>query len=257
MARGNKVQSIEKAMKILDLLMESGKALSLAEISEATQWPKSTVHALLSTLRESNVVEQNASDGKYTLGYHLFELGAQVRNSWDVVWYAQAPMLHIAATMHSSVYLARLIGNRLLLVACEEPNEGFRVYDELGQTLPLHCTSQGKAILAQRSSAQVKYLLEEAGMQPYTENSITDIQQFLSQLYEVRDNGYAMEKGEYVSGLYSYAAPIFDKDRVCEYALACAGPYHVMEPFGKGQEKLRDAVVKAAEKISEQMGYKE
>ncbi len=256
MARGNKVQSIEKAMKILDLLMESGKALSLTEISEATQWPKSTVHALLSTLRESNVVEQQDSDGKYTLGYHLFELGSQVRNSWDAVWYAQAPMLHIASTLHCSVYLAKLIGNRLLLVACEEPNEGFRVYDEPGTVLPLHCTSQGKAILAYRSPSQVRYLLEEAGMQPYTENSITDVQQFLSGLYEVRDNGYALEKGEYVNGLYSYAAPVFDKDRVCEYALACAGPYHVMEPFGKAQEKQRDALVKAAEKISEQMGYR-
>ncbi len=255
MERGNKVQSVEKAMKILDVLMESGKPLSLAEISEATNWPKSTVHALLSTMRESSVVEQSASDGKYMLGYHLFELGSQVRDSWDIVKYAQSSMLHIAAKFHTSVYLARLIGDRLLLVACEEPNEGFRVYDQLGKTLPLHCTSQGKAILAYKTPSEVKYLLEKKGMPPYTENSITDVQQFLSQLYEIRDQGFALEKGEYVNGLYSYAAPVFDKDRKCEYALASAGPYQVMDPFGSEKEATRDEIVLAARKISEMLGY--
>ncbi len=256
MANGNKVQSVEKAIKILDVLMESGSPLSLAEISEITQWPKSTVHALLSTLRESSVIEQRPSDGKYMLGYHLFELGSGVRNSWDIIKYAQSPMLHIAAKMHSSVYLARLIEDHMILIACEEPNEGFRVYDEPGSTLPLHCTSQGKAILAHQPSSRVKYLLEKEGMQSYTENSITDIRRFMAMLPEIRENGYALEKGEYVSGLYSYAAPVFDRDHNCEYALASAGPYHVMDPFGPDKEKIRDAVIKAAEKISQLMGYR-
>ncbi len=255
MARGNTVQSVEKAMKILDVLMESGTPLSLAEISEATQWPKSTVHALLNSMRESFVVEQQDSDGKYMLGYRLFELGSQVCNSWDVVKYARSPMLHMASKMNMSIYLARLIEGKLLLIACEEPNEGFRVYDKLGSELPLHCTSQGKAILAYKTPSEIKYLLGREGLRPYTENSITDIQQFLSQRYEIRDNGYALEKGEYVSGLYSYAAPIFDQDRHCEYAIACVGTYQVMEPFGTKQEKARVTVVQAAAEISRLMGY--
>ncbi len=255
MARGNTVQSVEKAIKILDILMKSGKPLSLAEISEATQWPKSTVHALLTTMRESSIVEQRGNDGKYMLGYRLFELGSQVCNSWDVVKYARSPMLHIASKLNMSVYLARMIGDKLLLIACEEPNEGFRVYDNLGSELPLHCTSQGKAILACKTPSEIKYLLDKEGMQPYTENTITDIQKFLSERYEIRDKGYALEKGEFVNGLYSYAAPIFDKNRVCEYAIACVGPYQVMEPFGQKQEKVRDAVVEAAVKISQMMGY--
>ncbi len=255
MERGNKVQSVEKAMRILDVLLESKTPLSLAEISEATGWPKSTVHALLSTMRESFIVEQRASDGKYMLGYHLFELGCQVRDSWEIVDYAQPFMLHLAAKLHTSVYLAKLIGDRLLLIACEEPNEGFRVYDQLGKALPLHCTSQGKAILAYKTPSEAKYLLEQKGMPPYTENSITDVQQFLSQLYEIRDQGFALEKGEYVNGLYSYAAPVFDRNRQCEYALASAGPYHVMDSFDGDKAKIRDEIVLAARKISEMLGY--
>ena len=47
-----------------------------------------------------------------------------------------------------SVYLSRLCGDELLLVACAEPNEGFQVCAEAGSSVPLHCTTQGKAILA-------------------------------------------------------------------------------------------------------------
>ncbi len=252
----NQVLSVSKAMKILDLLGESGRPLSLTEISEYTQWPKSTVHALLSTMREFSMVGQSASDGKYMLGYHVFELGCSVCNSWDVVKLAHSHMLHIASCFHHSTYLARLMDDRLILVACEEPNDGFRVYDEVGSRLPLHCTSQGKAILANRSTAQVKYLLEQTGLQAYTENSITDMEAFLSTLPEIKAKGYALEKGEYCNGLYSYAAPIFDRDGSCEYALAYAGPYQVMDPFGREQETVRDEVINAAENISEQLGWR-
>ncbi len=256
MAGSNKVLSVEKAMKILDVLDEGNKPLSLMEISELTQWPKSTVHALLSTLREFSIVEQSQTDGKYSLGYHLFELGSHVCNSWDVVNIAHSYMLHIASRLHHSVYLAKLIDECLILVAREEPNEGFRVYDKVGNRLPLHCTSQGKTILANKSTAQVKYLLDQSGgLTAYTENSITDLSAFLDSLSQIREDGYALEKGEYCSGLYSYAAPIFDKSGNCEYALASVGPYHVMDLFGKEQDAVKEAVIDAAGKISKELGY--
>ncbi len=257
MAGSNKVLSVEKAMKILNVLDEGKRPLSLMEISEITEWPKSTVHALLSTLREFSIVEQSQTDGKYSLGYHLFELGSHVCNSWDVVEIAHPYMLHIASRLHHSVYLAKLIDECLILVAREEPNEGFRVYDKVGNRLPMHCTSQGKAILANKSNAQVKYLLDQnGGLTAYTENSITDLSVFLSTLPEIKENGYALEKGEYCSGLYSYSSPIFDMSGNCEYALASVGPYHVMDTFGKEQGAVRDAVIQAAVKISEQLGYR-
>lgn len=61
------VQSAAKALRLLGLLMEVHQPLTLAALSEQTGWPKSTIHGLLSTMRESAVVDQQ-SDGRYCFG---------------------------------------------------------------------------------------------------------------------------------------------------------------------------------------------
>lgn len=71
------VQSVAKALRLLGLLMGVHQPLTLAALSEQTGWPKSTIHGLLSTMRESAVVDQQ-SDGRYCLGVRLFEYGCAV-----------------------------------------------------------------------------------------------------------------------------------------------------------------------------------
>lgn len=69
------VQSVAKALRLLDLLMEAHQPLTLAALSEQTGWPKSTIHGLLSTMRESAVVDRQ-SDGRYCLGVRLLSMAA-------------------------------------------------------------------------------------------------------------------------------------------------------------------------------------
>ena len=71
------VQSVAKALRLLDLLMEVHQPLTLAALNEQSGWPKSTIHGLLSTMRESAVLDQQ-SDGRYCLGVRLFEYGCAV-----------------------------------------------------------------------------------------------------------------------------------------------------------------------------------
>ena len=71
---GGRVQSIEKAVKILEILAETGAPMPLREIARRTNLPKSTLHGIISTLRQTGLVEQSAEDGCYGLGLHLFEL---------------------------------------------------------------------------------------------------------------------------------------------------------------------------------------
>ena len=79
------VQSVAKALRLLGLLMEAHQPLTLAALSEQTGWPKSTIHGLLSTMRESAVVDQ-----RYCLGVRLFEYGCAVGASWSVSDLAKA-----------------------------------------------------------------------------------------------------------------------------------------------------------------------
>ena len=78
---GGRVQSIEKAVKILETLAAAEDPMPLRELARRTQLPKSTLHGIISTLRQTGLVEQSALDGRYGLGLHLFELGCAASSS--------------------------------------------------------------------------------------------------------------------------------------------------------------------------------
>ena len=70
------IHSVAKAIRLLDLLAERTKPATLTELYQATGWPKSTIHGLLSTMREAGLIEQTPN-GRYWLGIRLFEYAAR------------------------------------------------------------------------------------------------------------------------------------------------------------------------------------
>ena len=254
MTQGRRVHSVEKAITLLDCFWQAQGPLSLSEQVQETGWAQSTIHGILASMLDSAVVEQSRTDGKYQLGYHLFELGCSVSAGWDVIALAKPRMLHIVATLNESANLARLSGEDLVLVDCAEPHVGFRVASENGCRIPLHCSSQGKAILAYRSPAEARALLSRAPLHPHTPYTITDVDQLLSQLQTVRTTGLAEEYEEFRPGLHSVAAPIFDSRGACDYALSVIGVTAGATP--EKLQQVRAAVSSAAQAISHELGYR-
>ena len=97
------IHSVAKAIHLLDLLAERTKPATLTELYQATGWPKSTIHGLLSTMREAGLIEQ-MPNGRYWLGIRLFEYGCAVSNAWDI------------GTISAPVYAENLRGTRRVRV---------------------------------------------------------------------------------------------------------------------------------------------
>ena len=205
------------------------------------------MHGLLASMLRSAVVEQEKTDGKYRLGYHLFELGSSVAASWDVVGVVRPYLEQIANSVGESAYLARLSGDELILVECLEPRNGFRVSSEPGSRIPLHCSSQGKCILAAMPQEKAKELLQRKGMEAYTHMTITRWESLQPQLALTRELGYAMERGEYRHGLQSVGAPVYTADGRCIYAIGVVG---IQPPGQVGADRPAIEAVKAAAKAA-------
>ena len=248
--RGRRVYSVEKAIRLLDCFWQERRALSLRELEQRTGWAKSTIHGLLASMLDSGVVEQNSYDGKYRLGYHLFELGSAVSRSWDLPRCCAPYLQELVDRFGESAYLARLSGNELLLALCEEPHGGFRVVSEEGTRLPLHCSCQGKAILAQKSLSEARRLLQRRERKRYTPHTVTGEEALLQQLEAVRSQGVAYEIEEYKLGLKSVAAPIFDRSGQCDHAIAIICMATVEQETFRAMAR---AVREAAEAISQQL----
>lgn len=251
--RGRRVHSIEKSIQLLDCFWQVRRPLSLSELERMTGWAKSTIHGLLASMLDSAVVEQNATDGKYRLGYHLFELGSAVSQGWSVPEICKPHLQTIVDQLRESAYLARYSGDELILVDCEEPHAGFRVASEAGTRLPLHCTSQGKIVLACMSESEAATLLARALLTPYTPHTETDANALLASLPACREAGFAVENGEYKIGLRSISAPVFTGGGALKYVVSVLGMFRSVhsDEFAHAER----AVVAAGQMLSAALGY--
>lgn len=247
------VRSVEKAVELLDCFWASGRPMSLTELVAATGWAKSTVHGLLASMTDSAVVEQG-QDGKYRLGYHLFELGSSASGAWNVVELAMPRMNELMQALGQSVYLARLCGEDLLLVAGSEPQTDFHISSQVGSRIPLHCTSQGKCILANLPEARVKALLQNKGMEACTPATITGWKELKAQMELTRELGYAVERGEFHPGLQSVGAPVFDAGGNCCCAIGMVEFQNPAQPTI--DRRTVELIRGAARGISQDLGWR-
>lgn len=247
------VQSVSKALRLLDLMMEARAPLSLTALSERTGWPKSTVHGLLTTLRESSVVEQQ-SDGRYALGVRLFEYGCAVSAGWSVSDLAKPHLQNLANVTGESVFLSVLNRTEAITIEQVQSRAGLRVVSEVGTRLPLHCTSQGKVFLAAMSDAEARRILSRRTLEPYTPRTMTAWEEIMGALAAVRRDGAAVEDGEYKFGLCSCSAPVRDSSGAVRYAVGVVGMFDSADApaFRRDVELTRGA----AAQISTALGYR-
>lgn len=247
MQDGKTIQSVSKAMKLLDLLAESTQPMTLAEISQKTGWPKSTVHGLLSTMREFSVIAQDG-EGRYMLGIRLFEYGCTLSSSWTIIETAKPYIQHISYTTGEAVFLSILDRGEVITLDRADNRTGLWISAEMGCRLPIHCTSQGKLFLAYMPEQDRKSILKRTVLKPYTEHTITTQAALQRELDEIRKRGYATENGEYKTGMRSVAAPIFDENGDVRYAIGIIGMFRQIESnqFNKAIAVVRET----AEKIS-------
>ncbi len=250
---GKTIHSVAKAIRLLDLLAANQEPTTLTELYQKTGWPKSTIHGLLSTMREAGLIEQTAN-GRYWLGIRLFEYGCAVSNAWDIGAIARPHMQAICAELGESVFLSIFDRAAVVTLAEEESRASLRVVSEVGARLPVHCTSQGKLFLANSSAAECRRLLTLAPLKAYTPHTLTTLEQFSPELARIREQGYAVENGEYKIGLRSVSAPVFDVTGEVRYAIGCVGMFRQVQ----SDEFLHAIrlVCAAAESISRAIGYR-
>ena len=243
MVDGNIILSVAKAMELLQALSRAEKPLTLAELTECSGYPKSTVFGLLTTMRAYDVITQTP-EGKYALGLRLFEYGRQVERKWD-----------ISQRTGASVMLSICEGGSVITLDQVEARDKLRIVSDAGARLPIYCTSQGKVFLAHMPRVQAEKLLRRQSMTQFTPHTITDVSALLQEVDACRTNGFAIENGEYKIGLRSISAPVYTVDRTVRYTVGVIGMFRSTH-----SDEFRSAVEQVcatAATISAALGYRE
>ena len=141
-----------------------------------------------------------------------------------------------------------------MTLAEEESHASLRVVSEVGARLPVHCTSQGKLFLAHVSQAECRRVLNLGELRAYTPHTLTSYEQLAPELARIREQGYAVENGEYKIGLRSVSAPVYDASGEVHYAVGVVGMFR--QVYTDEFRQAISMVCAAAAEISRAIGYR-
>jgi IclR family transcriptional regulator, acetate operon repressor len=213
------VQSLTRALDLLDHLADAGGRATLSELAGASGLPAASVHRLLATLVAQGHVRREAGR-RYALGPRLVRLGDVAGH---VLGEGVGPVLReLVATTGESANLAGLDGDAAVYLAQAPSPHPMRMFTEVGRRVLPHCTAVGKAILAQLPESEVRDLLHRTGMPRHTDNTITTPDDFTAQLHKAEEHGYATDEGEQEVGVRCVAVAV--PDAPSRLAISISGP---------------------------------
>ncbi|MBA3720036.1 MAG: IclR family transcriptional regulator [Nocardioidaceae bacterium] len=216
---GSGVQSIDRALQLVERLADAGGSMGLAQLQAATGLPLPTVHRLLRSLAHNGYVRQDPAR-RYTLGPRLIRLGEEAGR--ELGSWAKPRLAELVAEIGETANMALLEGDAVVYVAQVPSAHSMRMFTEVGRRVDAHCTGVGKALLSQLPDRHVLELLGRTGMPAQTSRTLTDPSALLAELSEVRDQGWAMDDAEQEVGVRCVAVPVAGAPT--QAALSISGP---------------------------------
>ena len=219
-----KLQAIDRAFSVLDVLAESPDALSLAQLTATLKLHKSTVHRFVMVLERHRMVERTA-DGNYRLGLRLYDLGSRAVQQIDLRERVQPHLRRLAAETGETAHLCVLEKTVVVYLDKIAPNRGVCMTSRIGTSNPVYCTSVGKAILACLPEDEVlSEILPKLHYVRLTPKTIMSHEAFMKELQRTRRRGYAMDDEEIEAGVRCVGAAILGAEARPVAALSVSGP---------------------------------
>ncbi len=245
-----KIASLEKGVKILELLAEHGE-LSVTEAAKLMDTNRAGSHRFISTLKDLGYVEKN-NNNKYQPTLKIMKLAMKVANRFEIRRIAKPYMHRLSMMFKETVNLGYFKNQEIVHIDKIDSLEVLRMDSALGDTAPAYCTGLGKAILAFLPEHELLHYLNNVELKTLVPNTITDRDEFSSELNRIRQNRFAIDDEEMNIGLRCIGVPIFDHNSYPAYAMSISGP--AMRLTHRVIEDIKPLILEASDELSHMMG---
>jgi IclR family acetate operon transcriptional repressor len=239
------VKSALRTVELLEYFAGNRGPHSLAELQASLGYPKSSLYMLLRTLTDLGWVETDTTGTLYSIGLRALLVGTSYIDGDHTVAAARDTLDWLAETTSETVHMARLDGSDVVYLTTRESQHYLRLISRVGRRLPAHTTSLGKALLAERTDAEVHAMLP-ATLTSLTANTLVDRDALDADLAATRQRGYAIDKEENEIGLRCFGAALRYR-RPARDAISCSVPVARLTP-GREEELVR-ALLTARERL--------
>ncbi len=243
----NTVQSLIRAIDILDLVSQNKEGINVTEISDQLKLHKSTAYRLLSTLEYKNFVKKDKNK-KYKVGKRVIEIGYQALNNIDLRKEMRPILQELGEITEETIHLGVLDNFKVFYIDKVETSHTIRMYSSIGKGGPLYCTGIGKALLAFSEQKYISKFLKQVRFVKYTDNTIINKKELKDELVKIKQSGYAIDNMEHENNIRCVAAPIFDYSGELIAAISISAPTQRMSM--KRATKLSKLIVDYTKKMS-------
>ncbi len=205
-----KISSLQKALVVLDTLSDNqATGLSISALSKLTGYSSSSVHHMVSTLKDEGYVIQNHDTKKYYLGYKFLTHSRNVLDNMDLRHVASEAIRKLNEKTGEAVFLSILRGNRVLYLDKIHANPGrIPLATDIGFTSEPHASSAGKVLLCELPREHILKIYPEEELTVFGPHTISSRTELFRQLEHIRKCGYAVDDEEYYQGIRCVAAPV-------------------------------------------------
>lgn len=251
-----KNQSVEKTIRLVEILAESDEPMKLQDVSALAGMPSSTALRMLNTLLELGYINQDRDTLRYSLSLKFAYIGERAQTQMNITRLVHPHLTKLAQATGECTCFAVEQGSEVVYldVVSNSSDNILTVTQRIGKRAPLYCTGIGKLFLTNYTSAELKNYMETTDIVQYTPNTVTTLPKLQQTLDEVRARGFALDNGECDLGACCVAAPILDYTGLVTGGISVTAP--TLRLTAERITEVAPMVLHAAENISRSLAFR-
>jgi IclR family KDG regulon transcriptional repressor len=220
-----------RILAILEALAHPGpvvtSGLTVTGLARSLGRDKSSVSRQLKPLVDLGLVERD-EDGLHRLGWRLFALAAQAGDQ-RLLMLAPPVMRQLGRQVKERVHLSIRRNDEVLTILSEGPYRAVEAAHWVGRTVPIACTSSGRALLFDHAADEIRTLLEDGFRKGPGSKAPATVEAVIDRVGRARALGYAAVVDEFDDDLSAVAAPVRDGHGRIVAALNISAPSYRLQ----------------------------
>ena len=230
-AGGSLTRTLQRGLAILELLATDSRdsGLGVTEVASAVALDKATTNRLLQTLSALGYAYKDPDTKYYRLTGKLLHLSESYQSNLEIPRRIRPFLQQLRDETRQTVHFGVREGNRVVYLTKLDSPAPVLIASAVGQTMPMHTTSLGKAILAALPEAELQVVLADLEFPRRTAQSITDAREFRREIELTRQRGYSIDDRENEDAVTCVGSALVDASGAVVGAISVAGPSYSVE----------------------------